>query len=327
MNKPTYGVIVGRFQVHQLHDGHVALFKAVHSRHARVVVFVGISPNLFTKRNPLDFMTRKAMIQAKFPQFTVLPLLDQPTDQAWSDLLDTKIREVTGYGNVTLYGGRDSFVPHYHGAFSPTELTLTGTEHIKGEDIRNQLTNTVIESPDFRAGVIFAAMNQWPKVITCVDVVMYHYSWRASRAGGTGAPVPAVTDDCEFLLVKKPGEPGWRFCGGHAEPTSKTFEEDAKHEASEEVGQNLTKMEYIGSAFIPDWRWEAEQDKVKTLVFASETMTLEARAKDDVSDAKWFSVTKITDGLINPVHHPILKLVRERFRKEFTLYAEPVSQR
>jgi bifunctional NMN adenylyltransferase/nudix hydrolase len=314
VNKPSYGVIVGRFQVHELHEGHMELIRAVKGRHTRVIAFVGVSPNLFTKRNPLDFITRKAMIQAKFPDVTVLPLLDQVTDEAWSELLDSKIREVTGYGDVTLYGGRDSFVPHYHGSFRPVELNLVGTEHIKSEDIRNSLTNNVVESADFRAGVIYAAMNQWPKVITCVDVVMYHYSWRGGDKDGNRH------DDFELLLAKKPGEPGWRFVGGHAEPNLPSFETDARAEAFQEVGQSLTKMEYIGSALIDDWRWAAEQDKVKTLVFASETMTLECKAKDDISNAKWFPISQVTEGLINPVHHPILKLVQARFAKEINLY-------
>lgn len=29
MNKPSYGVIVGRFQCHELHDGHLELFRIV----------------------------------------------------------------------------------------------------------------------------------------------------------------------------------------------------------------------------------------------------------------------------------------------------------
>jgi bifunctional NMN adenylyltransferase/nudix hydrolase len=316
LNKPSWGVIVGRFQVHELHEGHMDLFRAVMGRHNRVIVFVGKSPNGMTKRNPLDFVTRKAMIQAKFPNFTVLPLIDCMTDEAWSDSLDAKIREVVDYGDVTLYGGRDSFVPHYHGAYPPVELALPTTEHIKGEDIRAKLTNTIIESADFRAGAIYSAMNQWPKAITCVDVVMYHYSW---------SDVNKNNDDMEFLLCKKYGEPGWRFVGGHTKPITETFEQDAKDEAREEVGQYLTKMEYIGSCYVPDWRWAAEQDKVKTLVFASETMTLSAAAKDDISEAKWFSIRELKEGLLNPVHHPILKLVQEGFRKEFKLYAAPIS--
>jgi len=74
--RPSYGIIIGRFQVNDLHDGHMELFRQVRARHSGVIVFVGVHPAGLTKDNPLDFPTRKAMIQAKFPEFTVLPLMD-----------------------------------------------------------------------------------------------------------------------------------------------------------------------------------------------------------------------------------------------------------
>lgn len=320
-NKPSYGVIVGRFQVHELHEGHMELIRAVKGRHNRVIIFVGTSPNVFTKRNPLDFITRKAMIQSKFPDITVLLLPDVATDERWSEILDERIREVTGYGDVTLYGGRDSFVPHYSGSFHPVELTLPATEHIKGEDIRNKLTNQVIESADFRAGVIYAAMNQWPKVITCVDAVILHRTLTSPTLAAEHAHLVY-----EFLLGRKAGEPGWRFIGGHAEPVTKSFEQDVRDEVSQESGLDIRpeNVMYIGSCYVPDWRWAAEQDKVKTLVFVCEATTLGAKAKDDISEVRWFPIQKVTEGLLTPVHHPILKLVQERFRKEFA-DASPVQ--
>ncbi len=45
--KPSYGVIVGRFQVNDLHDGHMELFRQVRSRHKTVVVFIGVHPTMF----------------------------------------------------------------------------------------------------------------------------------------------------------------------------------------------------------------------------------------------------------------------------------------
>lgn len=307
MSKPSYGILVGRFQVHDLHEGHMELFRAVRGRHNRVIVFVGVAPTGMTKRNPLDFITRKAMIQAKFPDITVLPLMDCMTDVQWSILLDSKIREVVDYGDVTLYGGRDSFMPHYRGSYDPVELTLPGTEGIKGEDIRERLTNTVVETADFRAGVIYAAMNQRPRVIPCVDIVLYHYS--GSEPDGF---------QLEFLLGKKTGEPGWRWIGGHAETHNSSYEKDAKDETMQESGHDIQHAEYIGSCLVPDWRWKNEESKVKTLVFAAETMTLSGTAADDIAEVKWFRANLLTEKLIVPVHHPILELVKKRFKEEFS---------
>ena len=160
--KPSYGVIVGRFQVNDLHDGHMELFRQVRARHKTVVVFVGVHPAGLTVDHPLDYPTRKAMIQAKFPEFIVLPLRDTQDDDSWSSSLDYALSGVADFGDITLYGGRDSFVPHYHGRYKPVELTLMpDVAAIKGTDIRNAISNRVIESADFRAGMIYAAAHLW----------------------------------------------------------------------------------------------------------------------------------------------------------------------
>ena len=106
--RPSYGVIVARCQVHELHEGHLALFRGRKARHNRVIVFLGQKPIGSTYKNPLDFETRKAMIQAKFPEFFVLPLTDAANDFVWSKRLDDKIRELADYGDVTLW--RQGFV-------------------------------------------------------------------------------------------------------------------------------------------------------------------------------------------------------------------------
>lgn len=56
------GVIVGRFQVNELHPGHLELINDVTARHKRMIVFLGVAPVLVTRNNPLDFITRKEML-------------------------------------------------------------------------------------------------------------------------------------------------------------------------------------------------------------------------------------------------------------------------
>lgn len=307
MIKPSYGVIVGRFQVNELHDGHMELFRAVRARHNRVLVFVGVSPTGSTKRNPLDFETRKRMIQAKFPEFTVLPLKDVMTDEMWSKSLDEKIREVVDYGDVTLYGGRDSFVPHYHGSYTPVELALPpGT--LSGEDIRAALTNNVMESSDFRAGVIYAAMNARPRVVTTVDAIIWH---------AAGSQVDGFR--YEFLLGKKAGEPGWRFVGGHAEAFTESFEDDVRREVMEETGLDIDQnhVHYIGSCIVPDWRWEKEESKIKTLIFACEALQMGATAADDIQQVRWVRSNEMSAELFVPTHRPLFKIVQRYFTKHF----------
>jgi bifunctional NMN adenylyltransferase/nudix hydrolase len=303
MIKPSFGVIVGRFQVHELHEGHKELFRQVKARHNRVIVFVGVSPVRGSQRNPLDFETRSKMINKSFPDFTVLPLDDTMTDEQWSKNLDTSIRSVADYNaEVVLYGGRDSFVPHYTtGKYKPVELPIDPSiMKVKGEDIRAKLTDTVMENADFRAGQIYAAMNRPKRVVTTVDIAIYH----------KGASF-------EFLMGRKEGEPAWRFIGGHAEPTTESFERDAKNETREETGVELISLEYIGSCIVPDWRYVEEEDKIKTLVFAGLAASLSAKAADDIAYVKWFKSEVLDEDGFVDTHKPLFRIVKKYFTKEF----------
>lgn len=309
MNKPNYGVIVGRFQVNELHDGHMELFRIVRGRHNRVLVFIGVAPSGLTRNNPLDYETRRRMIQAKFPEISTAPLPDCQTDEQWSENLDREILKhlSADFGDITLYGGRDSFVPHYHGRFKPIELPIEGK--ISGTEIRNRITNTVMEDVNFRAGVIYAVNNIRPRVITCVDIII------ACNLETNGMIEPWV------LLGQKPGETQFRFIGGHAEVTSPSFEADAKREAYEETNCDINSLEYLGSAFIDDWRWKKDPDKVKTLIFLGWTSSSRAVAGDDIAFTKWFNPLKMTQDDIVPVHHPIFKILQERMVKFYATTA------
>ena len=61
------GVLVGRFQVPNLHPGHIELIQSVCEAHSKVLIFLGLAPTKATRNNPLDFESRKHMILEKFP--------------------------------------------------------------------------------------------------------------------------------------------------------------------------------------------------------------------------------------------------------------------
>ena len=46
------GVVVGRFQVPYLHQGHLDLLETVQSRHKKVIIFLGMTSTLTTRNNP-----------------------------------------------------------------------------------------------------------------------------------------------------------------------------------------------------------------------------------------------------------------------------------
>ena len=310
----NYGVIVGRFQVNQLHPGHLELFRQVSEKHDRVIVFIGVARTIPTRRNPLDFETRKKMIQAEYPDFIILPLRDEKTDQFWSDKLDDAIASVTNFTNhVTLFGGRDSFVPHYFGIHEVTQLEISSPT--TGTEIRDKITNRVMQSPDFRAGAIYAASNRFPMAIPTVDVAIFHDD-------GIGR--------IRVLLGRKPGEAHYRFIGGFANPGEK-FEDAARREAFEETKLDISSVEYIGSFPVNDWRYAQDKDaKITTTLFAGWTTTKTGTAGDDIEEIRWFDVLPYRSQndtlaeryeplpvIVETAHMPLLEAVKKYIDKRF----------
>ncbi len=76
------GVIVGRFQVPDLHQAHRDLIEKVISQHQKTIIFLGLSPCKSTRNNPLDFEARKNMILDSYPDVIVLYIDDIPCDKA-----------------------------------------------------------------------------------------------------------------------------------------------------------------------------------------------------------------------------------------------------
>ena len=286
--KPSYGVIVGRFQVHELTDGHMELLRQVRVRHPRVIILVGCTPAGPTKRNPLDFVVRRRMIEAKFPEFIVVPIMDKKTDELWSQEVDARIADVIGAvpADVVLYGGRDSFIPYYNGIHEPHELELSNPISPSGTEVREKLTNTVMESADFRAGVIYAMHQMYPRTIPTVDVAVLHTDG----------------DKTEVLLGRKKNEKGLRFIGGYAEPASDHYELDGAREVMEEANREIGNFEYISSQKIDDWRYTNETDKIKTLFFMATANVAEIKAGDDIEHVEWIDVRAIKQTYFEQEH-------------------------
>lgn len=311
---PNCGVIVGRFQVPELHDGHMELFRAVRARHQKVIVFVGVSAmGTATQRNPLDFETRRRMIQAKFPEFSVHPLKDFRTDEEWGKALDASISVLVPWGEVTLYGARDSFVPRYKGKYVPVELELAGKK-ISGTEIRAELTNAVMESYDFRAGQIYALSNKRPHVDVTVDVAILHKT---------------ENGEVHVLLAEKAGFSGLRFVGGFVEGKRFGLEEDARREVFEETGLDVSGLAYISSRAIEDWRYVDEKDTIKSVFYVAWSMTLGGKAQDDVERVGWYHLSELEGAHMvlehRGFHADLLKYVAT-LKKDEETKREPRSE-
>jgi len=293
--KYDIGVIIGRFQVHELHEAHREMVQEVIDRHSKVLLFLGVSPTLATKRNPLDFLSRKIMFEEEFGNKlpVVLPLHDKKSDDVWSKQVDTKIREVYPLGSVVLYGSRDSFIPHYHGKFDVIELVPSS--FVSATEIRESVSKKVERTKEFRAGVIYSCYNNYATVHPTVDVAIFN------------------EDESHVLLGKKSGETGYRFIGGFTDVEDESYEQTLKREVQEETGLEIGNIEYLGSSRIKDWRYRSDSERsVMTILFKAKKIFGKETAQDDIASLEWFAIQKLDEKLVVEEHRNLLNLLKTK---------------
>jgi bifunctional NMN adenylyltransferase/nudix hydrolase len=290
--KYDVGVIVGRFQVDELHNAHKKLVQGVIAEHKKTIVFLGRSPCRVTRNNPLDYESRQQMLLKSFPDITVLYINDVNCDGAWSKNLDTLIIENIGpTTTAVLYGGRDSFINHYAGNFPTCELEQEG--YISGSEIRKDVSIKTKASSDFRAGVIWVAYNQYPKAIPTVDVAI----WDSDRN--------------KLLLARKKNEPQYRFIGGFAQGQG-NYEQDARREVEEEAHIEISDPQYLFSHVVDDWRYRKEIDNIVTLFFEAIHVFGKPEADDDIVEVRWFDINEIKESDLVLNHVMLFKTLLEK---------------
>lgn len=113
------GVIVGRFQVPMLHEGHYRLIEHAMNNYDRVIIFIGdtISKKL-TLHDPLPYEARKSMIAEVWPNAIIGKIVDVGNWEKWVKNLDTLIEcacifEHIENPEIYICGSRDSVVDRY----------------------------------------------------------------------------------------------------------------------------------------------------------------------------------------------------------------------
>ena len=280
------GVIVGRFQVPELHEAHKELIDSVRARHPRVIIVLGMSVVQGTRNNPLDFAARKQMLQEVYSDIDVVYIKDSKSDELWSRKLDEVVRDLIGPSmTAVLYGSRGSFISAYHGSFKTLELEAT--RFISGTEVRAQISKKAKPSYDWRAGAIWQAFNQFPKVWATVD--------------------GAVMNGDMVLLGRKFPERNFRFIGGFSDGASQSYEDDIVREIQEETELLVHDVRYIGSVKIDDWRYRGEVDCIKTMFFVAEMNPgQEPKAADDIAEVRWFDWRELQESDIEKEHVPLL---------------------
>jgi bifunctional NMN adenylyltransferase/nudix hydrolase len=261
---------------------------------------LGVSPVLGSRRNPLDFHTRERMIRKAYPEVVVLPLADHPLDTLWSANLDTLLANTFPGTGFTLYGSRDSFVNYYSGKNAVKELTPNG--QFSASEIRESIREQVMDSVEFRSGVIYAYANTYPKVYPTVDVALFR------------------NNKTEILLGKKENDGAWRLIGGFTDPTDDGFETAARRELEEECGiKDIADMQYVGSFRVDDWRYRSETDKIITTLFSADIVSGEPQASDDIVEVKWFPIQDLRSLIANsrstPTHTVLLEAIIKKYSK------------
>jgi bifunctional NMN adenylyltransferase/nudix hydrolase len=221
---------------------------------------------------------------------SVCPVIDMRDDATWSDQVDRIIAQCE-WEDVTLYGSRDCFIPHYHGKHKTYYVDHNG--HDAGKDIRHSVVAKTSE--DFLSGMIYAQKNKWPVSYQTVDCLVYN-------------------DRGEVLLGRKANDPPdqWRLPGGFVDPTDQSLESAAHRELWEEVGKiEVAGPKYIGSLRVHDWRYRSSPDKILTALISFKFVFGSPKAGDDLTEVKWVNYDEALHVLVSE-HQPLFAMWRNQ---------------
>lgn len=161
------GIFVGRFQTPELHNGYKYVMSELQINYDYYAIIIG-SSLIQDQRNPLDFTTRKSMIEQyvyKKP-FVITEIKDVGDNDVWNKILEEIIIKELNEANIEfdlkdiyLIGSRDSFVLTYSGKFETILLEPYG--NYNSTELRKEIKFTF--DNNFVFGFVFYAIKKYFK--------------------------------------------------------------------------------------------------------------------------------------------------------------------
>ena len=294
----SVGVVVGRFQTFSLTVAHQALLNEVKEKSDRMCVFIGISPNVHSKEDPLPFESRAQMISELLgSEVQVLPIFDSPSNDEWSATLDTTIKNLYPFEEPTLYYGRASgLAKGYTGSLKLEKVFQNGLNiACSATEMRKEAATYVDNDTAWRRGVIYATQNQYPRINLCVDVAVV-------RKNG---------DDIRLLVGCRKSEDGkLRLPGGHVDPSDETTVAAAKRELQEETGLEAGEPNSLGVHRVKTWKDTPGQQTFSHLFVMEYTMG-HAIGADDLDDTMWIDLNEYQTYTWADDHKKLVGLVHD----------------
>ena len=296
------GVVIGRFQVATLTEGHTKLLNTVLQECDAVLVCIGVSSVRNTRREPLPFKLRQEMVMdyvylhygvsKRAP--IVVPIFDIGNNKIWCESLDAIIeieqeKRELNCKEIIIYGGRDSVVQYYVGKHE-TQI-IENIPEISATKSREQIyKNGPAPTLLFRQGMIYASHWRYPTGFPTADAACFRGN--------------------EILLCRKPNRTQFQLPGGFFDPAlDNSLENTALRELSEECNISADIYAYVGSFKVEDWRYTKEIDQIVTTVFTCLYIEGEPVAKDDIVFVDWFNIHDILNQIDDIIYFPHQKII------------------